>query len=76
MQHAKIHVEQCVLRKVKIPEDQRFFLGQSSNTLGERSWVGEELEDRNSKFAVHLQRLDSASYHRLLPGAESGDKLG
>lgn len=75
LQHGDIHVEQCVLRKVKIPDDQRFCLGVDSNVLGERSWVGEELEDRNSKFAVHLHELDSGRFHQLLPGAVDGDKL-
>jgi len=75
LQHGDIHVEQCVLRKVKIPDDQRFCLGVDSNVLGERSWVGEELEDRNSKFAVHLHELDSGRFHQLLPGATDGDKL-
>lgn len=75
LQHANIEVEQCVLRKVKIPEDQRFCLGEDTNPLGERSWIGEELEDRNSKFAVHLRGLDSGRFHQLLPGAEDGDKL-
>ncbi|WP_320006575.1 type VI secretion system baseplate subunit TssG [Maridesulfovibrio sp.] len=75
LQHGNIQVEQCVLRKVKIPEDQRFSLGEESNVLGERSWVGEELEDRNSKFAVHLYELDSGRFHQLLPGAADGEKL-
>ncbi|WP_319777057.1 type VI secretion system baseplate subunit TssG [Maridesulfovibrio sp.] len=66
LQHRDIHVEQCVLRKVKIPEDQRFCLGENSNLLGERSWIGEELEDRNSKLAVHLRNLDSGRFHQFL----------
>jgi len=75
LRHDNIHVEQCVLRKVKIPEDQRFCLGEGSNLLGERSWIGEELEDRNSKLAIHLQNLDSGRFHLLLPGTEGGIKM-
>ena len=75
LHHSDIHVEQCVLRKVKLPEDQRFCLGESSNILGERSWIGEELEDRNSKFAVVVRNLDSGRYHQLLPGDDDGDML-
>ncbi|WP_319762566.1 type VI secretion system baseplate subunit TssG [Maridesulfovibrio sp.] len=75
LEHTDIEVEQCVMRKVKIPEDQRFYLGHDSNVLGERSWIGEELKDRNSKLAVHLSNLNSGHFHQLLPGAVDGDKL-
>ena len=75
LEHRNVHVEQCVLRKVKIPEDQCFCLGEESSILGERSWIGEELEDRNSKFAVHLNELDSGRFHQLLPGAADGEML-
>ncbi|WP_432738126.1 type VI secretion system baseplate subunit TssG [Maridesulfovibrio sp. FT414] len=75
LNHSDIQIEQCVLRKVKLPEDQLFCLGESSNVLGERSWIGEELEDRNSKFAIEIKNLDSGRYHQLLPGDGDGDML-
>ncbi len=73
--HRDIYVEQCVLYRICIPEDQRFRLGEGSNLLGERSWLGEELEDRNGKCAVHVRHLDSTTFHRLLPENTGGKKL-
>lgn len=70
-----VHVEQCVLRKVKIPKDQQFSLGVQSNVLGERSWIGEELDDRMGKISVQVKGLDAEKYHDLLPVGADGDKL-
>lgn len=70
-----VRVEQCVMRKVKIPEDQRLLLGQQSNTLGERCWVGEELDDRNGKCSIEVRSLDEVQYHDLLPGNGAGLEL-
>ncbi len=70
-----VRIEQCVLRKVKIPADQRLLVGEQSNVLGERSWVGEELDDRSGKFAVIVSGLDAEKYHDLLPGNPGGRKL-
>lgn len=70
-----VRVEQCVLRKVKIPEDQRFSLGVQTNVLGDRCVIGEELDDRNGKCAIVIQGLDAMQYHKVLPGWGDGDKL-
>lgn len=73
--HSDIHVEQCVLRKVKLPEDQRFSLGVNSNVLGDRSCIGEELEDLTSKCAIVIRDVDATRYHQLLPGDGDGRRL-
>lgn len=75
LDHKQVEVEQCLLRKVKLPEDQRFSLGVDSNILGEVSWIGEELEDRSSKLAIVITELDATRFHQLLPGKEEEDKL-
>ncbi|OEU65445.1 MAG: type VI secretion protein [Desulfovibrio sp. S3730MH75] len=75
LDHDDVRVEQCVLRKVKLPEDQLFALGVDSNILGERSWIGEELDDRMGKCAIVLRGLDAVRYHELLPGEGDGKKL-
>jgi len=72
---SNVRVEQCVLRKVKIPVDQRFSLGVDINVLGEKSWIGEETEDRKGKCAVVVRDLDAIRYHDLLPGWEDGEIL-
>lgn len=68
LNHLDIHLEQCVMRKVRVPEAQRFSLGLSSNTLGEQSWLGEELDDRAGQFRIHIVNLTAEQYRELLPG--------
>lgn len=63
-----IDVVPCIQRKVKIPEDQRAFLGLSGCTLGENSFIGEEIEDRMGKFRLRIGPLRSTEFHSLLPG--------
>lgn len=71
----RVEVEQCVLRKVQIPEDQRFSLGVESNVLGERSWIGVELDDRMGKCAVIIRELSADKFHNLLPIGTDGENL-
>ncbi|SMF09441.1 type VI secretion system baseplate subunit TssG [Desulfovibrio gilichinskyi] len=75
LEHKNIEVQQCILRKVKLPEDQLFSLGVDSNVLGERSWIGEELDDRTGKLAIVVRELDDVHYHKLLPGDGDGQRL-
>jgi type VI secretion system protein ImpH len=63
-----IQVLPCIKRKVKIPPDQRFHLGDSGNALGEDSFLGEEMDDRMGKFRLQIGPLKSEPFHSLLPG--------
>jgi len=72
---SSVRVEQCVLRKVKIPADQRFALGEQANVLGEGAWIGEQLDDRMGKCAIEIRDLDAERYHDILPGWKDGTKL-
>jgi len=63
-----IEVIPCVKRRVKIPEDQRLFLGASGCSLGENSFLGEEIDDRMGKFRLQIGPLKSTEFHSLLPG--------
>lgn len=63
-----IQVLPCIKRKVKIPPDQRFYLGDSGNALGEDSFLGEEMDDRMGKFRLQIGPLKSEPFHSLLPG--------
>jgi type VI secretion system protein ImpH len=63
-----IEVIPCVKRIVKIPEDQRLFLGASGCSLGEDSFLGEEIDDRMGKFRLQIGPLKSTEFHSLLPG--------
>ena len=62
-------------RRPVIPEDQRFILGVSGNTLGENSYLGEEIEDRMCKFRIQATPADSESFHRLLPDRQAFGKI-
>jgi len=63
-----IEVIPCVKRRVKIPEDQRLFIGTSGCSLGENSFLGEEIDDRMGKFRLQIGPLKSTEFHSLLPG--------
>jgi type VI secretion system protein ImpH len=63
-----IKVLPCIKRRVKIPPDQRFHLGDSGNALGEDSFLGEEMDDRMGKFRLQIGPLKSEPFQSLLPG--------
>ena len=63
----QIHVNQCVLRKVSIPEDQHALLGLSYCTLGEDSVLGKVIDDISGKFQVKISNADADMLHALLP---------
>ncbi len=64
----QVEVEQCVLRQVKIPEDQRCYLGVEGARLDEDAWLGEEMDDRMGKIRIRIGPLPEARFHALLPG--------
>ncbi len=70
-----IRIIQCISRIAVIPEDQRFILGVSGNTLGENSYLGEEIEDRMGKFRIQASPADSESFHRFLPDRQAFGKI-
>lgn len=73
----KIHIEviPCIKRRVKIPPDQRLFLGTSGASLGEDSFIGEEIDDRMGKFRLQIGPLKSEPFHSLLPGNPNHQRL-
>lgn len=70
-----IKVVPCVVRKAKVPEEQRLFLGKSGGVLGSDSFIGEEIEDRMGKFRLQVGPLDQYQFQRLLPGEAGGDRF-
>jgi type VI secretion system protein ImpH len=63
----QITINQCVLRKVFIPYDQHFHLGESSCTLSEDSVIGKTINDISGKFQVQISNTDADTLHSLLP---------
>jgi len=73
--HVPVAMVPCVLRKAKIPEDQRLMLGESDGLLGVDSYIGEEMEDRMGKFRLQIGPLSRQQFQELLPGSEGCEKL-
>lgn len=67
----KVEVEQCVLRRVKIPMDQRLKLGELNSELGCDAYLGEEVDDRMGKIHVTVGPMPEQKYHAYLPGSEN-----
>jgi type VI secretion system protein ImpH len=65
----------CILRKVRIPEDQRMFLGVTGASLGVDSFIGGEIEDRMGKFRIRIGPLQQEDFRLLLPGGSRYEKL-
>jgi type VI secretion system protein ImpH len=59
----------CIGTKTAIPEEQKFYLGISGCTLGEDSFLGNEILDRTSKFRIKIGPIQQDQYQEFLPGA-------
>lgn len=70
-----VEIVPCRTRRIMIPHDQRMLLGVSGVSLGEDSFVGEEIEDRMGAFRIRVGPLNQDQFHALLPGNDSYDKL-
>ncbi len=66
-----VDIEPCIARRVKIPEDQRFVLGETNNMLGDECYLGEEVEDRLGKFKLIVGPMDEEVYHSCLPQSKN-----
>lgn len=62
-----VEVQQCIQRRVAIPEQQQFLLGMQNCRLGEESVLGAEIEERSSKFRLCIKAVNGAQFHSLLP---------
>lgn len=70
-----IDIEPCLLRKAKIPIDQRIALGRNQVGLGNDSFLGEELDDRMGKFRIKVGPLSEPEYRDFFPGSAMYNKL-
>jgi type VI secretion system protein ImpH len=70
-----VGVIQCFRRRVRIPPEQRFSLGQAGSRLGVDSVLGEEIEDRTGKIRLRVGPVDLATFQGLLPGSPGYEKL-
>ena len=70
LEAAEIQIVPCVERTAPIPEDQRLWLGESGNVLGEDSVLGEQVPDRMGKFRVQIGPVDGDRLHYFLPDGQ------
>ena len=70
-----LEVQQCVLRRLAVPGDQRSRLGGANVTLGFDAILGSEMPDPMGKFRIHLGPLSKAQFDSFLPGTANYQKL-
>jgi len=64
---AELDIEQCLERRVDIPDEQRSRLGHANSRLGDSLVLGERVRDRSGKFRIHIRSLCWLRFHDFLP---------
>ncbi|GGE62093.1 type VI secretion protein [Streptosporangium jomthongense] len=70
-----VSIEQWVLRKVAIGEDQQTRLGRSNATLGNDTLVGSQVRDRSGKFILRIRNLSRQRFADFLPNGQDHQRL-
>lgn len=72
-----VQIEEFIGQWVEIPEDYRFYLGDSpqTSTLGVGCTLGSHVWDCQQKFRITIGPVDWDAYLKLLPGGESLPRL-
>lgn len=70
-----VSVEQWVLRKVTIADDQQTRLGQANACLGSNTLVGSAIRDRSGKFVLRLRNLSRQRFADFLPNGQDHQRL-
>ena len=65
--HKDLFIEQCVVRCVTIPPEQRNRLGVANHQLTHSLVLGETIRDRRTTFRIHIRQLDWDTFHYFLP---------
>jgi type VI secretion system protein ImpH len=70
-----VSIVPCVLRRAKIPENQRLRMGIARSQLGWDSYLGEEIEDRMSQCRIRIGPLTLVDFLRFTPGQADHEEL-
>jgi len=70
-----IEIIPMIKRNIKIPQDQRCFLGQKNCNLGENIFLGKITEDISGKFRIKIGPVSIDKFHRLLPKGIDYEKI-
>lgn len=71
----RVEIIPCIRRMVQIPEEQRCYLGQRGNRLGEECYLGEVMGDRTRKFRIRIGPVKARNFRYLLPGTAKYRKI-
>lgn len=71
----ELEVQQCVVRRVPIPADQRLRMGASGMRLGTTTVLGTVVSDRMGKFRILIGPLRKQQFDQFLPAAPLHRKL-
>ncbi|NWN90186.1 type VI secretion system baseplate subunit TssG [Marinobacter adhaerens] len=70
-----VSIEQWVLRKVAIGEEQQTRLGRNNATLGNDTLVGSQVRDRSGKFILRIRNLSRQRFADFLPNGQDHQRL-
>ncbi|MFL1456310.1 type VI secretion system baseplate subunit TssG [Marinobacter sp. GN3S48] len=70
-----VSIEQWVLRRVAIPDDQQTQLGRANAALGHDTLVGNGIRDRSGKFILRIRNLDRQRFADFLPNGKDHQRL-
>lgn len=70
-----VEIEECVERKVAIPDDQHCRIGSQACRLGEDSHLGTTINDRSGKIRISCGPLSAECLHALSPGTPKFDQF-
>jgi type VI secretion system protein ImpH len=65
-----VTIKQWVVRKVAVPDQQKFLLGKANHQLGHDALIGANVKDSMGKFAICLHQLPLETYMKFLPSGE------
>jgi len=69
-----VRIEQCVERRVALPDEQRLILG-AELSLGEETVLGDRITNRTNQLLIRIGPVDNAAFEALLPGRENLRKV-
>lgn len=70
-----VSIEQWVLRKVAIGEEQQTRLGRNNATLGNDTLMGSQVRDRSGKFILRIRNLSRQRFADFLPNGQDHQRL-
>ena len=62
-----VSIEQCIIRRARIPDCQRVSIGIVSSTLGDDIIIGKQITDRMGFFRVHIGVVSARQFSRFHP---------